>query len=320
MKKILLSVVTFLSLIACQSEEPLNIFNLFSDRDRELPYLVTMKSSDTDTVTLLFSEEVRVKKALCEENNPTYTMTMPDTVKLSFPSPLPVGDAKELYIVVSDRAGNTTSMILSVSGKNDRIPVLKITEFSSKGTDTQPDRIEIQAYSAGSTEGVYIADGSKGNESHGFILPHLELRRGDYLVIWWDTVPDKTTYTNKSSRTVYNIAAGASKGLATNNGAIVMYDTKSGDGEVLDCVIYTDGQSTTYSGFGSSAAEKTYNTLTASFDWIGEAFNSKLATSTRTVNRYNGSDDTNRAEDFYICTTRGISFGESNTEAVYIQE
>ena len=318
MKKLILSVVTFLSLIACHSEEPINVFNLFADRDRDLPSLVSMKSSDTRTVTLLFSEEVRVRKASCDGETPSVTMTMPDTVKLDFSSPLPVGSVKELYIVVSDKTGNTSSFLLSVSGRNDRIPVLKITEFSTKGTETQPDRIELQAYSTGSTEGVYIADGSKGNENHGFILPQIEMKRGDYLVIWWDRSPDRQSYTNKSGRTVYNIEAGAKKGLATNNGALVIYDTKSGDGEVLDCVIYTDGESTTYSGFGSASVEKTYNALSASFDWLGPAFNSKTTTSTRTVNRFNGSDDTNRADDFYVCTTRGISFGESNTEAVYV--
>lgn len=317
MKKLLLSVVTFLSLIACQSEEPLNIFNLFSSRDRTLPYLVTMKCTDLHTVTLLFSEEVRVRKAISEDEAPSVTMTMPDLVKLTFTSSLPVGSARELYLVVSDLAGNTTSLILDISGKNTRIPVLKITEFSSKGTDTQPDRIEIQAYSDGSTEGVYFADGTKGNENHGFILPHLELNRGDYIVIWWNTTPDKPSYTNRSGRTVYNVAACASKGLGTNNGALVLYDTKAGDGEVIDAVVYTDGESTTYSGFGSSSVEKSYKTLTASFDWLGSAVNSKMTTSTRTVNRFNGSDDTNRAEDFYVCATRGISFGESNTEVIY---
>ena len=163
-------------------------------------------------------------------------------------------------------------------------------------------------------------DGTKGYENHSYILPSIDVKVGDYIVIFWDAEGEDDITVNEDSSRVINLYAHSSETLASNNGVFVLYDTASGDGEILDAFVYTNGETTSYSGFGSRQVEASYNQLRNEFAWLSDAFNSKEATSTRSVCRRLGSHDTNTKTDFYICTTRGETFGYPNTSGEYVPQ
>ena len=318
MKYFIYFLLILLSLIGCQSQELGDIFNMLSANDKTLPCLLSLNVESTNSASVQFDEDIVVVKATLDGEKLQYKKLSSSKLQLTFPKPLSVSEAKELYLIVEDLHGNSSSFIFTISGRNDRIPNIKITEFSSKGTPTQPDRIELLAYTEGNTEGIYCANGTKGNETFGFTLPSIDVKRGDYIVIYWSSKPEKESFTNNTGNTTYQIEAKSDVKLATNNGCFVLYDTISGNGEILDALVYSDNEATTYSGFGNAKVEKSYKELVADFEWIDEPVYSKHTTSTRTINRFNGTDDTNRNIDFYICDTKCLTFGNSNNEKKYI--
>ena len=320
MKYLTVFLLILLSLIGCQSQELIEVFNMISAEDKTLPKLISLKVEDQVSASAEFNENVKLNKVYLDSNPISWEYITPSKVKIKFNQKLKISQKYELYFIAQDLKGNTSSFLFTISGTNPNIPILKITELSSKGTDTQPERIELFAHSSGNTEGIYCANGTKGNESYGFTLPSIDVKRGDYIVIYWNSEPEKESFINKTGNTAYLVKADSPTKLATNNGCFVIYDSISGNGTILDALVYYDGEATTYSNLGSASVEKSYNELKNEFEWFDEPVLAKFTTSTRTINRIYGSDDTNRATDFYICDTKGISFGNSNTETLYKPE
>lgn len=320
MKYLAVFLLILLSLIGCQSQELTEVFNMISAEDKTLPKLISLKIDDQESCSAEFNENIKINKAYLDSNPIFWEYITPSKVKLKFNQKLKVSQKYELYFIAQDLKGNTSSFLFTISGTNPNIPILKITELSSKGTDTQPERIELFAHSSGNTEGIYCANGTKGNENYGFTLPSIDIKRGDYIVIYWNSEIEKESFINKTGNTAYLVKANSPTKLASNNGCFVVYDSVSGNGNILDALVYYDGEATTYSNLGSESVEKSYKELKNDYEWFGEPVLAKYSTSTRTINRINGSDDTNCATDFYICDTKGISFGNSNTENVYKPE
>lgn len=305
-------------LLSCRTETLADLVDVYTS-DKSLIQLSSYRSLDMYQVRVTFSkapdfikatldgEMMKVKK----ETSFTYILTSPSLLSLS-------GD-NELYIIAEDEDGNTSAFLLEVGGVNADIPELVINEFSARGSDTQPERIELEMRSDGNLEGVYLADGIGGNENWGFSLPDLDVKIGDYIVIHWNKQPSEKSYSNTSGTTTYNLYADSPTGLGDNNGVFVVKETKGGDSLVLDALVYSDFNATTYSGFGNAKVENSVQILKSSYDWFGEAVDCDKCTTTRTLNRWNGHGDTDTAADFFICDTKCQSFGSMNTSRQYTE-
>ena len=319
MRQRILTATILALLCACSLPEAPGTINAMLHMDHQVPVLEELSVLDRHDVTLTFNEEVEVLAASFDGLEAEAWPAAPGVIQVHSSDELPLSHAAQLFISVRDKAWNSSALSIPVSGRNNDIPSLVINEFSSKGTETQPDRIELEIHSDGNLEGVCLMDGTKGNERHAFVLPDIDVRRGDYVVIWWDSKCDAPeALSNKSGSMTYNLEAGSPEGLATNNGAFVVYPTASGDGPVIDALVYTDGRASTHGGLGSAAVEASWQALKDSFDWFAQPFNALYSTSTRTICRRISHDDTNRAEDFMICETRGGTFGEMNSSDEYV--
>ncbi|MCR5731980.1 MAG: hypothetical protein K6G51_03455 [Sphaerochaetaceae bacterium] len=318
--KYLILVLSLLFLFSCSEPEIKEAVDSMLNTDRQLAYITSSKALSDTLYELTFSEDVTVRSAKCYEKKFSYTTLTSSKIDIMFEERLSLTKETEFFLSVEDRNGNISSFILLFTGKNCNIPTLLINEISPNGTDTQPDRIEIIALSSGNTEGVYVADGTKGNEQHGFILPSIDMERGDMIVLYWNSYIKETSYKNKSNKRTYNLMAHSATGLAGTNGVFVIYDMKAGDGEMLDALIYSDFQSTAYSGYGTARVEASANEIINNIQWIGSAVDSSKSTSTRTIARWIGAKDTNSSQDFYITTTRGQTFGEANLSKEYVEE
>lgn len=309
-----------LALLAAGCRQPTiaNIINSMASQDRILPQLVSASTSDMYTIHLSFSEHVFVEEARIDGLEALAKMDTENSVTVTSSRKLDASHPSTLFIRVRDSSHNSSAFMLTVYARNGRLPDLQINEFSSKGTKTQPDRIELEIRSDGNLEGLCVMDGTKGNENFSFTLPDIEVATGDYVVIYWTEEVENSIEETGSGNHVYSLAAGSTSSLAGNNGVFVVYPTGGPDEDVIDALVYTNGEATTYSGFGSARVEASYNDLVSSFDWMGPAFNSRYSTSTRTVSRRMGrNNDTNTASDFYITVTRGETFGRMNTSAEY---
>lgn len=316
--------LTFITLLfsllfmsSCAAEKLPDLIDSFLTADRIIPSLVSYDALDMYRVKLKFSEAVKVSKALDGGEECVVESVVGSEVILVMNEKLEISSESELYVMVEDYAGNTTAFLLPIYGKNTNLPTFVINEFSARGSTTQPERIELEIRQAGNLEGLYLADGTKDYENYGFTLPDIDVNRGDYVVIYWTLLPEVDSYENISGTTTYNIAAKSSSALGDNNGVFVIYDSKTGNGTILDAIVYSDGNSTTYSGFGSARIESAVTELKNAFEWFSDAIYCNYATTTRTICRRLGSSDTNTASDFYICDTRGQTFGSLNTATEY---
>lgn len=305
-------------LLSCRTDLLSDLVDTFEGRDKSLIRIETYRSLDLYQVEVKFSKRPYAVQARLDGEKMQSRRGGELSVILTSQKAMSLSGDNELHIIAEDQDGNTASFILEVGGVNANIPALVINEFSSRGSDTQPERIELEIRSDGNTEGVYVADGMAGYENWGYTLPSLDVKRGDYIVIYWTVKPEKSSYANESSSTTYNLYAASPSGLGDNNGVFVVKETKSGDAEVIDALIYSDFGSTTYSGFGNAKTEKSVNILKEEFAWFDAAVNYSNGTTTRTLNRRTGAADTDTALDFFICQTRCQTFGNMNTTKEYI--
>ena len=184
MRKILL-LFLLVPLISCQAPDLARIVNSMLTQDRVLPQLRSTFTQDMQTVMLTFSEEITVEDVTIDGKKAGWSQSQPSAVTIHCDEKLPLTSAAKLFIRVRDNSYNSSAFIINLFGRNTRLPDVVINEFSSKGTATQPDRIELEVRSDGNIEGLTLQDGTDGNESHVFIMPDIEVMRGDYIVVYW---------------------------------------------------------------------------------------------------------------------------------------
>ena len=233
MRKILFLFLSVL-LVSCQNPDLARIVNSMLTQDRILPQLRSTFTRDMQTVTLTFSEEITVEDVTIDGKKADWSQSQPSAVTIHCEEKLPLTSAARLFIRVRDNSYNSSAFIISLFGRDTWLPDIVINEFSSKGTATQPDRIELEVRSDGNVEGLTLADGTDGNESHLFIMPDIEVMRGDYIVVYWDLEGQTETEILSSGSRIIHVYAGADEGLSTNNGCFVMKANANSTDEILD--------------------------------------------------------------------------------------
>lgn len=304
-------------LSSCEIPIQSEIINTFLGIDTNLAILEDIVAEDDEKLALFFSEPVRIISAKGEEHEFTFERCMGSQLQIRSSTPLAIRDAEKLRLCVKDSAGNISHFVLSVRGKNPSIPKMVINEYSAKGTPTQPDRVEIEIQSDGNMEGVFIADGTKGNNTSSYTFSNLAVKQGDYIVVYWNSEPKTELISEGLEKGVYYIAAKRVESLPTNNGAFVIYETSMGKGQIVDALLYTSGEATSYDGYGSRLLKASAETLIIEMAWMGEPVCSLHTSSTRSISRWTGRKDSQMATDFYIAATRCSSFGSMNTDNEY---
>lgn len=312
-----LIILLILLLTSC-TPTPKEVINCLLNSDNTLPQLLNIKSISENKVEFIFSEQVQVLSYQSGDNKVTNCIKNGNKLQLIFKENLPITHEYPIHLAVQDKAQNTLSLAVGIRGKNTNIPELVINEFLSRGTETQPNRIELEARSSGNLSGLCIRNAVTNYESICYSFPNLEIIKGQYIVIYINSSPNSEVRKLLESKNVIILEAKLKEGFPQANGMCLLYDTPLGEGTVLDALVYISNTATTFSKFGKAELEKSYNYLIKEGYWTGEPINSEKATSTRTICRRAQNDyDTNSAFDFYIAETRTSSFGEQNTNIEY---
>ena len=246
------------------------------------------------------------------------------------------GAEYQLKAVVTDERGNGLGMAARFYGHNDEVPQLVITELTTRGTRTRPDRIELVALEAGDLGGVTLYDGTPGNYRHRLVFPSITVEAGDFIVIHCVTTGEGTEVNETASKTesshpqaseeAYDLWLPDGSGLSGNNGVLSLYGRP--DGDLMDGVIYSDRTSESdqrYRGFGTRRMMERVDELVAAGGWRIEeelarpedAVDADRTTSTRSIARARDHADTDSRADWHITPTRGASFGAFNTDEVF---
>lgn len=249
------------------------------------------------------------------------------------------GAEYRLKAVVTDERGNGLGMTARFYGHNEDVPALRITELTTRGTRTRPDRIELVALSAGNLGGVTLYDGTPGNYRHRLVFPAIAVDPGDFIVVHCVSTGEPAEVNETASKTdsahpqssddAYDVWLPDGEGLSGNNGVVSLYGRP--DGDLMDGVVYSDRTSESderYRGFGTRRMLERVDELVAAGGWqvAGElarpedAADSNDTTSTRSMARSSDHADTDSRTDWHITPTRGATFGSLNTDEVFSRE
>ena len=305
---IAVSVILILILMGCAQEIEIGeIVNAFSGKDSTAPVLLSVSMESSLIVRLEFSEPVKIYGSSFGQGTARADGKL---IFVSLNSSLPPGKKSTVSGRVKDYSGNTSGFSVQVWGFNPNLPKILINEFTSKGTEKSPDRTELKVLSRGNLNGMTLYNGTPNDWDSLLILPDMEVREGDYVVIWWTaSLPDGQS--EEPGGGVHNICA-KTDGLSSNNGGLVLCDNPSAGAHITDAVLYSNF-STSNSGFGTKTALERANWILKTGRWNGDAVDSTASTATRSMSRKENIDDTDTCKDWFITVTGGSTFGSANS-------
>lgn len=235
---------------------------------------------------------------------------------------------------IYDKSSNYLSFICKFYGFNDRIPNILINEFITRGTNSNPDKVELYILKGGNIGGITLYSGTRENYDSIFIFPSIEVESGEYIVIrstsenylieYMETTDLNVSFDKKfidGSRDIRTV----NLKLPSNNGVISLYSNPFG--EILDAVIYSKNYNDTekkYRNFGLKKVIESIDVVSEKNQWNSitdiiypeDTVFIDNSTTTRSLNRENFID-TNSKNDWYTVTTKESSFGYKNSLMKY---
>ncbi len=240
---------------------------------------------------------------------------------------------------VADKKGNSMSFTIAFYGFNQDLPNLIINEFTTQGSKSHPDIIELYVTKGGNAAGLWIVEGTTDFPEEGICLQDCWVNDGDYILIHFK--PQGITEEIDEYGAEINISGGhdasdeardfwvpGGGGLSGNNGVISVYEAPGG--RLIDAVLYSNRTSASdekYSGFGSLRMLNKTRQLKEQEGWLGtgeegrlrpeDAVNPDDSTATRSICRASDPMDTDTAADWHIVPTSSSTFGSQNTDEVF---
>lgn len=307
--------------------------------DLQPPRLETVQVRGTDRVEFCVDEPVSVVEQSLRVSEPLvidgHRATECGVMIILGVTMIP-GEQYTVSMTVVDESGNSLDILTNVYGYNDRVPQVVINEFTTRGSSTHPDVVELYLKSAGNIGGVTLYEGSPQDWESRKVLPALELEAGAYLLLHFkpqgvEVEQDEVISPDASGGLDVHPAAWdfwvpEGNGLSGNNGALTL--TAAPTGEIIDAVLYTNRTSDSdskYRGFGTAQNLARADELHQAGVW--RASEAQLrpedvvfvdhSTATRSICRDSANSDTDGRGDWHIVPTSGYSFGEANSDEVY---
>lgn len=243
----------------------------------------------------------------------------------------------QLEAVVEDLCGNAVEVLVAFYGFNPRVPPLLINELTTRGTGNHPDVVELKALDGGDMGGITLYQGTPGNWTDCLVFPPLEVAGGDFLLVHFRPrgIPEEVDETSDPAVSggldacdlAYDFWVPGGSGISGNNGVISLYSRPGGP--ILDGILYSDRTSQSderYRGFGTLDALERAEELAAEGGWMlaedpvrpEDSVSPEGSTGTRSICRDSASTDSDTAADWHIVPTLGFTFGEENSDAVYL--
>jgi hypothetical protein len=315
----------------------------FSPGDLRPPSYLGLKQDDDVSLTLRFSESVTAVSGetavSASDGSPIPIEGMDDgaaQVSLRLAAAPEPGERCVITIRVADSGGNSLRALIPFYGLNTSLPPIIISEFTTQGSSTSPDMVELLVLEAGNTAGAVLCEGVDGDAIQKMVLPPIDAAGGDYIIVHFkpqgipeeidESVSKAESGGLKAHPEAWDLWVPGGSGLSGNNGVISLYNRPGGD--PLDGVLYsnrTSSSDTDYDGFGSSAVLQRARELVRAGMWHTaeeavrpeDAVNPDPSTATRSIFRMPGAADTNGAADWFIAPTSGATFGTENGTEVY---
>jgi len=330
-------ILSALSLSGCT---PIADTRALLKEDLRPPVFLSLAVNDSTSVALEFSEpiEYRPDSYSCSPAlERADTRTEEEQLHLSFKNPMQPGTEYSLECSVSDPAGNSHTVLAKFFGFNPNIPAIRLNEITTQGSTSHPDKIELLVLEDGNTAGLCLIDGTRDFIRQYKVLPPIEVKAGEYIVVHTKPVgtADEVDETGSpvecsaadSVMEAWDVWIAGGSGLSGNNGVISLYSHSNG--ELLDGFLYSNRTSSSdenYRGFGSLDTMSRADQLWLQEGWVAagrliapeDAVNPDNSTATRSICRLPEGEDSNSAADWYIVDTSQSSFGSENSLIEYV--
>ena len=313
MKLIYLLLISSFLLLCCIAN--IDIIDPNAKSDMKLAKVTSYSLEDNLYFNIAFDEKVEIIDL--EINKEKHHVR---SIGNKFIFPLEKGIKRGEICIISLTArkpnGNITRASFRLIGKNLDIPNVLINEVSIAGTKSAPDRIELLILEDGNLAGMILADKITSTIENKFILPEMDVKHGDLVVIYWDSIVPKENEILPNKRTCYFLQAEQRTTLSSTKGIVVLYSEDGGD--IQDAIIYNNDF--TSSSYGNETQEKYADYLIKRGQWIGRAIDSSDVTSSRVLARLPSGYDTNSSDDWFVTKARSSTFGRYNVYEPYTEE
>ncbi len=303
------------------------------------PKITGIKIAESRKIEFIFSKQVDSSSPFFEINPPIgeiYCETIDKSIVIIMSEDQLPGLEYFIKGRVKDNNGNSLSFSTKFYGFNPHIPKIVINEFTTNGSVTHPDLVELFISAGGNMAGVVFYAGCGCINDQELIFPPFEVTSGEYIVIHTKPqgIPEEIDETGAKDASKgidaalyardFWVKGGA--GLSGNNGALTVFSSPGGN--LLDAVLYSNRTSSSddkYQGFGSTDMLHKADCISEKQGWFfaGEKItpedcvDPQLSTATRSISRNSKSDDINTKIDWHIVPTSGYTFGKINNDAVY---
>ncbi len=303
------------------------------------PAIAVLRLSSPNELEVVFTEEI------AEATEPLWSHSLSepeltiegDRLVIVFPDPPSPDRQHWIETQVSDPSRNNLRFLVNFYGLNPELPQMIINEFTTQGSGSNPDLVEIRVLSAGNLAGAALLEGTPGNWNQRFVFPSVDVNPGDYIVVHFkpegledeiDETHDKSESGGRNANPeAWDFWVPDGTGLSGNNGVISL--TENPMGGFIDVVVYSNRTSASddrYRGFGSRDVVERADEAHAAGAWRAagsqiapeDAIDPEPSTSTRSMARGSDGHDTNSAADWHITPTRGLTAGYRNTDEVHV--
>lgn len=328
--QILLVSIACVILSACLEEAMEAAFDLAP------PEIVSWEAVSEEEILISFTEEVNASPDdfFLPEGKVLSSLTVGGVdLRLTISPPSSPGEPLPLEGRVRDRAGNSLTFFLVVYGYNERLPEVLINEFTTQGSSSHPDCVELYLLTEGNIGGLVFYEGTDTDWDQMFIFPPLELPEGSFVILHTkpDGIPEERNETTDpaasggkdSHPSAWDFWLPEGKGLSGNNGVLTLYSRPGG--RLLDAVVYSTGTSEKYEGFAQKKVLDRVREVEELGGWKGtsspltpgDCIDPDPSTATRSICRSSAPRDTDTKDDWHIVPTGGASFGGPNSDEVY---
>jgi hypothetical protein len=331
--------VPILVLAAASSCTPLPPVPFLPNADAVPPAIADLRLSSPSRLEVEFSEPIEVVSEPLFSSSVLPPQLSTENTVLAFSFPSPPSPATEHWVEtqVADPSRNQLRFIVSFYGLNPELPAMLINEFTTQGSGSHPDLVELRVLSDGNLAGACLFEGTPGNWEQRLVFPDVDVSAGDYIVVHFkpEGIPEETDETTDPSTSggldatpaAWDFWVPDGTGLSGNNGVISLCENPLGG--IVDGVLYSNRTSDSdehYRGFGSRDVMERADELVAAGAWTAagtevapeDAVNPDPSTSTRSLARASSGADSNSAADWHVTPTRGLTPGATNTDEVYV--
>lgn len=292
----------------------------------EAPVFLGCKAVSTQEISFQFSLPVRVVSLHFDPPLEVTSITEGAQVEVMVNQDLQGGEAVTVNMLVEDSRRNTLNLLVPFRTKNDRLPLFMITELRTEYAKPKAEFVELKTLSPGNLGALRLFIASNGDKPV-FEFPPVEVGAGEYLVIHLRSLEEGILNETGTDR-------GASHGTEAfpESRDFWVPDTKEKfrktdvvffmdqDDRILDGVVLSENAGTSWA---KAELTEAANLVNSQGEWLPspyphDAVPSTGTTVTRSISRNEGVPDRNRAEDWYITATSGVSPGKANTLKRYV--